>query len=153
MAGQNEWGSGDWGNRETKRRWGENCNPVDTRRNFNVYKTSIRHQRRCIDVLKMLKRRRVSTRKYNERLRRLLRRTKIANENKNALTGPANCKKTTRHFAHLSFCAKSRKTNDAKSRNWPKTSFWAIFWQFRGQISPNSKFFRKIGCMQIEGHI
>ena len=25
--------------------------PVDTRRRFNVYKTSIRRQRRCIDVL------------------------------------------------------------------------------------------------------
>ena len=32
--------------------------PVDTRRRFNVYKTSIR---RRIDVLKTLKRRRVST--------------------------------------------------------------------------------------------
>ena len=41
------------------------------------------------------------------------------------LTGPVNCK-TTRH-AHLSLCANSRKTNDAESRNWPKTSIWAIF--------------------------
>ena len=47
--------------------------------------------------------------------------------NKNTLTGPANCKKTTRHHDHLSLCAKSRKTNDAKSRKWPKTSIWAIF--------------------------
>ena len=47
--------------------------------------------------------------------------------NKNALTGLTNCKKTTRHRAHLSLCAKSRKTNDAKSRKWPKTSIWAIF--------------------------
>ena len=47
--------------------------------------------------------------------------------NKNTLTGPANCKKTNRHHAHLSLCAKSRKTNDAKSRKWPKTSIWAIF--------------------------
>ena len=47
--------------------------------------------------------------------------------NKNTLTGPANCKETTRHHAHLSLCAKSRKTNDAKSRKWPKTSIWAIF--------------------------
>ena len=46
---------------------------------------------------------------------------------KNTLTGPANCKKTTRHYAHLSLCAKSRKTNDAKSRKWPKISIWAIF--------------------------
>ena len=51
--------------------------------------------------------------------------------NKNTLTGPANCKKTTRHHAHLSLCAKSRKTNDAKSRKWPKTSIWTIFWWFR----------------------
>ena len=43
----------------------------------------------------------------------------------------------------LSFCAKSRKTNDSKSRKWPKTSIWAIFWRFRGQISPNCKFFWK----------
>ena len=47
--------------------------------------------------------------------------------NKNTLTGPANCKKITRHHAHLSLCAKSRKTNDAKSRKQPKASIWAIF--------------------------
>ena len=35
--------------------------PVDTRRRFNVYKTSIRSHRRRIDVLQMLKRRLVST--------------------------------------------------------------------------------------------
>ena len=40
-------------------------------------------------------------------------------ENKNTLTGPANCKKTTRYRAHPSLCAKSRKTNKAKSRKWP----------------------------------
>ena len=73
--------------------------------------------------------------------------------NKNTLTGLANFKKTTRHHTHLSLCAKSRKTNDAKSRKWPKTSIWAIFWRFRGQISPNCKFFWKIGFIQIEGHI
>ena len=37
------------------------------------------------------------------------------NSNKNTLTGPTSCKKTTRDYAHLSLCAKSRKTNDAKS--------------------------------------
>ena len=47
--------------------------------------------------------------------------------NKNTLAGPEDCKKTTRHHVHLSLCAKSRKTNDAKSRKWPKTSIWAIF--------------------------
>ena len=73
--------------------------------------------------------------------------------NKNTLTRPANCKKTTGHHIHLSLCAKSRKTNDAKSRKWPKTSIWAIFWRFRGQISPNCKFFWKIGFIQIEGNI
>ena len=41
--------------------------------------------------------------------------------NKNTLTGPANCKKTTRHHARLSLCAKSKKTKDTKSRKWPKT--------------------------------
>ena len=49
------------------------------------------------------------------------------NRNKNTLTGPVNCKKTTRHHAHQSLCAKSRKTNDAKSKKWTKTSIWAIF--------------------------
>ena len=42
--------------------------------------------------------------------------------NKNTLTEPANCKKTTRHLAHLSLCAKSRKSNDPTSRKWRKTS-------------------------------
>ena len=46
---------------------------------------------------------------------------KFSEKNKNTLTRPVNCKKTTRHHAHLSLCAKSRKTNDAKSRKWPKT--------------------------------
>ena len=50
--------------------------------------------------------------------------------NKNTLTAPVNCKKTTRHHAHLSLCAKSRKTNDEKLRKWLKTSIWAIFGQF-----------------------
>ena len=35
--------------------------------------------------------------------------------NKNTLTGPANCKKTTGYHAHLLLCAKSRKTNDNAS--------------------------------------
>ena len=35
--------------------------PVDTQSRFNVYKTSIRRRRHCIDVLQMLKRRSVST--------------------------------------------------------------------------------------------
>ena len=47
--------------------------------------------------------------------------------NKNTLTGPVNCWKTTRHHAHLSLRAKSRKTNDAKSRKWLKTSIRTIF--------------------------
>ena len=66
------------------------------------------------------------------------------------MAGPANCKKTTRHNAYLSLCAKSRKTNDVKSRKWPKTSIWAIFWRFRGQISPNCKFFWKIGSFKLK---
>ena len=41
--------------------------------------------------------------------------------NKNTLTGLTNCKKTSRHHAHLSLCAKSSKTNDAKLMQWPKT--------------------------------
>ena len=47
---------------------------------------------------------------------------KLFKKQQNTLTGPANCKKTTRHHAHLLLCAKSRKTNDAESRKWPKTS-------------------------------
>ena len=39
--------------------------PVDTRRRFNVYTTSIRRQRRRIDVVWTLKRRRVSTGIYH----------------------------------------------------------------------------------------
>ena len=74
----------------------------------------------------------------------------ISKVNKNTLTGPANCKKTTRLHAHLPLCIKSRKTNDAKSRKWPKTSIWAIFWRFRGQISPNCKFFWKIGSFKLK---
>ena len=35
--------------------------PVDTRRHFNVYKTSICRRRHRMDVLETLKRRRVST--------------------------------------------------------------------------------------------
>ena len=73
--------------------------------------------------------------------------------NKNTLTEPVNRKKTTRHHAHLSLCARSRKTNHAKSRKWPKTSIWAIFGRFRGQIFPIYNFFWKIGFIQIVGHI
>ena len=47
--------------------------------------------------------------------------------NKNILTGPANCKETTRHHAHLSLCAKSRKTNDGSPENDQKNLIWAIF--------------------------
>ena len=47
-------------------------------------------------------------------------------DNKNALTGRANCKKATRH-AHLPLIAKSRKSNDGQSRKEQKTSSWAIF--------------------------
>ena len=72
----------------------------------------------------------------------------IWEENKNTLTGPVNCKKTTRHPAQLSVCGKSRKANNAKSR---KCAIWAIFWQCRGQVSPNWKFFWKIDFIQIEG--
>ena len=56
------------------------------------------------------------------------------------MTGPVNSKKTTRHHAHLSLCVKSRKTNNAESRKWPKTSIWTIF---RGHIFRNYNFFLK----------
>ena len=44
---------------------------------------------------------------------------------KNTLTGLANCKKTTTNHTNI-LCAKPRKTNDAKSKKWPKTSTWAF---------------------------
>ena len=50
-----------------------------------------------------------------------------SNFNKNTLPGQVNCKKTTKHHAHLSLCAKSRETKNVKLRKWPKTSVWAIF--------------------------
>ena len=40
-------------------------NPIDIRRRFNVYKTSIRGRQRRIDVLQTLKRRRMSTGKFD----------------------------------------------------------------------------------------
>ena len=66
------------------------------------------------------------------------------------MTGPANCKNATRHYAHLSLCSKSSKTNDAKSKKWPKASIWVIFWQFPDQLSPNCKFFWKIDFIQLK---
>ena len=45
-------------------------------------------------------------------------------------TKQANCKKTTRHHAHLSLSAKSTKINDAKTRKWPKTLILAFFDEF-----------------------
>ena len=67
-------------------------------------------------------------------------------KNRNTLTGPGNCKKTTRHHALLSLCAKSRQTNDAKSRKWPKTLFCAIFDDFEAK-------YLEIAFIQIEGYI
>ena len=51
----------------------------------------------------------------------------IGKNQQEQMTGTANCKKTTRHHAHLSLYAKPRKTNKAKSRKWPETSIWANF--------------------------
>ena len=64
-------------------------------------------------------------------------------QDKNTLTGPANCKKTTRHHTHLSLCAKSRKTDDAKSRKWPKTLIWAIFDDFEAKFLQIANFSEK----------
>ena len=38
-------------------------------------------------------------------------------------------------------------------KNGQKPQFGQFFWRFRGQLSPNCKFFLKIGFDQIEGHI
>ena len=73
----------------------------------------------------------------------------IWEKNKHTLTGPANCKETTRHHAHLSLCAKSRKTNDAKLRKWPKTSIWTIFWRFRGESKASLNIHYNKLCLQF----
>ena len=73
--------------------------------------------------------------------------------NKKTLTGPTNYKKTTRHHAHLSLCAKSIKANDVKSRKWPKISIWAILDDFEVKDLQIANFFWKEGFIQIEGHI
>ena len=65
------------------------------------------------------------------------------NLNKYTLTGPANCKKTTRHHAHLSLWEKSRKTNDAKSRKWPKTSIGYFFEDFKVKYLQIANFSEK----------
>ena len=57
------------------------------------------------------------------------------------LNGPANCKKTTRHHAHLSLCAKS---NDGKLMMQSREN---------GQKPQFPNFFWKIVLIQIEGHI
>ena len=46
-----------------------------------------------------------------------------------------------RYHACLSSYAKLEKTNDAISRKWPKTSFWAKFWPFLAILGPNNFFF------------
>ena len=62
--------------------------------------------------------------------------------NKNTLTGPANCKKTTRHHAHLS-CAKSMKINDGKSRKWPNPQFGWFFDNFEVKYLQIANFSEK----------
>ena len=71
-------------------------------------------------------------------------------ENKNTMTGLANCRKTNKHYAHLSLCAKSRKNNNAKLRKWPKSSISAIFWWFPGQISLSCKLFWKKVSLKLK---
>ena len=68
---------------------------------------------------------------------------KITKNKKNTLTGPANCKKTTRHHAYLSLCAKSRKIIDEKLRKFPKTSIWAIFNDFKVEYPEIANFSEK----------
>ena len=60
------------------------------------------------------------------------------------------CKKTTRHHAHLSLCAKPKKTKDAKSRKWPKTTIWVIFWRFRDQILQIANFSEKKFSLKLK---
>ena len=46
-----------------------------------------------------------------------------------------------RYHVCLSSYAKLAKTNDAISRKWLKTSFWAKFWPFLAILGPNNFFF------------
>ena len=46
-----------------------------------------------------------------------------------------------------------RKLMMQSRENGQKPQFVEFFWRFRGQTSRNCKFFRKIGFIQIEGHI
>ena len=65
---------------------------------------------------------------------------------KNTLTGPANCKKTTRNAAHLSLCAKSRKTNDLmiqSQENGQKLQFGHFFDDFEVKYLQIANFFEK----------
>ena len=61
-------------------------------------------------------------------------------KDKNTLTGPTNCKKTTRHHTHLLFCAKSRKTSDAKLR---KPHFGQFFDDFEVKYLQIANFSEK----------
>ena len=51
--------------------------------------------------------------------------------------------KRTRHNTHLSLPAKSRETDDAKPRKWPKTSIWADFDNFEAKYLEIANFSEK----------
>ena len=59
--------------------------------------------------------------------------------NRNTLTGPANCNKTTKHHAHLSLCAKSRESQAHDQ----KPQFGQFFDDFEVKYLQIAIFFEK----------
>ena len=102
----------------------KNGNTLSIFKHIYTLKTINKYTARCFVQTIMWEKRKLSYRSPH------LRNKFIALNNKNTLTGPANCKETTKHHAHLSLCAKSRKTNDAKSRKWQKSQFGQFFDDF-----------------------
>ena len=51
--------------------------------------------------------------------------------------------KSCRYWSSLSKYGKWAKSNEANSRNWTKTPFWARFWHVWPDLGPGHFFFRK----------
>ena len=56
---------------------------------------------------------------------------------------------SARYHYCLSEYAKSAKSNEANSRKWPKTSFWAQIWDILPKFGPGIFFFRKSGFVTL----
>ena len=75
------------------------------------------------------------------------------NGNKNTSTGPTNCKKTTRHHAHLSLCQNQGKLMMQSRENGQKPQFGQFFDGFEVKYLQIAIFSEKISFIQIEDHI